>query len=96
MYCVNSSVGSLSCQGRCGEKYNSQNKCHCNTECGRHNNCCGDFKDLCGDGGEMGARQGEVTAVDKAEYSVLTFIKRAFSNSCMRMCVYVCTCPRVQ
>ena len=37
----------MSCKGRCDEKYNSQNKCHCNSKCGQHNNCCNDYTDLC-------------------------------------------------
>lgn len=41
------SAGSTSCKGRCGEKYNSQNKCHCNSKCSQYNNCCGDYADLC-------------------------------------------------
>lgn len=39
--------GSTSCKGRCGESYNSENKCHCNSKCAQYNNCCSDYKDLC-------------------------------------------------
>ncbi|XP_029549889.1 poly(U)-specific endoribonuclease [Salmo trutta] len=41
------STGSTSCQGRCDEKYNSQNKCHCNSKCSQYDNCCSDYEALC-------------------------------------------------
>lgn len=40
-------AGATSCKGRCGEKYNSQNECHCNSKCGQYKNCCSDYADLC-------------------------------------------------
>ncbi|CAI9579880.1 unnamed protein product, partial [Staurois parvus] len=36
-----------SCQGRCGEKYNKKNTCHCNKKCSKFNNCCTDYDELC-------------------------------------------------
>ncbi|XP_030054165.1 uridylate-specific endoribonuclease [Microcaecilia unicolor] len=36
-----------SCGGRCGEKYNKKNPCHCNTKCTKYKNCCDDYKSLC-------------------------------------------------
>ncbi|XP_077339895.1 uridylate-specific endoribonuclease [Lithobates pipiens] len=40
--------GDSSCEGRCGEKYNKKNTCHCNNKCSKFNNCCTDYSDLCG------------------------------------------------
>lgn len=40
-------AGATSCKGRCDEKYNSQNECHCNSKCGQYKNCCSDYADLC-------------------------------------------------
>ncbi|KAM8977564.1 uridylate-specific endoribonuclease [Pelodytes ibericus] len=37
-----------SCKGRCGEKYNKKNHCHCNKKCGKFNNCCSDYDNICG------------------------------------------------
>ncbi|XP_072262592.1 uridylate-specific endoribonuclease [Pyxicephalus adspersus] len=37
-----------SCDGRCGEKFNKKNTCHCNTKCDKYGNCCSDYADLCG------------------------------------------------
>ncbi|XP_020321575.1 uridylate-specific endoribonuclease A [Oncorhynchus kisutch] len=34
-------------EGRCDEKYNSQNKCHCNSKCSQYDNCCNDYVALC-------------------------------------------------
>lgn len=45
--CVFLPAGSTSCKGRCGETYNSQNKCHCNSKCTQYSNCCSDYADLC-------------------------------------------------
>ncbi|KAG8585384.1 hypothetical protein GDO81_005007 [Engystomops pustulosus] len=39
-----------SCKGRCGEKFNKKNHCHCNKKCDKHNNCCSDYKKLCSGG----------------------------------------------
>ncbi|KAM4046022.1 uridylate-specific endoribonuclease [Anomaloglossus baeobatrachus] len=39
-----------SCQGRCGERFNKRNPCHCNRKCEKHDNCCGDYNNLCGGG----------------------------------------------
>lgn len=38
---------SASCKGRCDEKYDPDNECHCNSKCSDHNNCCEDYTDLC-------------------------------------------------
>ncbi|XP_066440410.1 uridylate-specific endoribonuclease isoform X2 [Eleutherodactylus coqui] len=46
-----------SCQGRCGEKYNKKNSCHCNKKCTKYNNCCSDYKNLCG--GEANKKKGK-------------------------------------
>ncbi|CAB1353757.1 unnamed protein product [Coregonus sp. 'balchen'] len=35
-----------SAKGRCDEKYNSQNKCHCNSKCSQYDNCCSDYAAL--------------------------------------------------
>lgn len=40
-------AAATSCKGRCGEKYNSQNQCHCNSKCAQHNNCCSDYAAVC-------------------------------------------------
>ncbi|KAI8511732.1 hypothetical protein Bbelb_108320 [Branchiostoma belcheri] len=36
-----------SCYGRCFEKYDRANSCHCDPQCGDFNNCCSDFKTMC-------------------------------------------------
>ncbi|XP_053313705.1 uridylate-specific endoribonuclease [Spea bombifrons] len=38
------------CQGRCGEKFNKKDSCHCNKKCDKFNNCCSDYNKLCGGG----------------------------------------------
>jgi len=38
---------STSCEGRCWQNYNPNDKCHCNLECQQHNNCCDDFEEKC-------------------------------------------------
>ncbi|KAM4700919.1 uridylate-specific endoribonuclease isoform 2-T2 [Discoglossus pictus] len=45
---VHSGKSDTSCQGRCGEKYNKKNQCHCNKKCGKFNNCCSDYGKACG------------------------------------------------
>ncbi|XP_075447817.1 uridylate-specific endoribonuclease isoform X2 [Ascaphus truei] len=45
---THSSKSENSCQGRCGEKFNKKNHCHCNKKCGKFNNCCSDYSTLCG------------------------------------------------
>ncbi|KAM4700920.1 uridylate-specific endoribonuclease isoform 3-T3 [Discoglossus pictus] len=45
---VHSGKLDTSCQGRCGEKYNKKNQCHCNKKCGKFNNCCSDYGKVCG------------------------------------------------
>uniref|UniRef100_A0ACB8ELZ9 Uncharacterized protein n=1 Tax=Sphaerodactylus townsendi TaxID=933632 RepID=A0ACB8ELZ9_9SAUR len=37
-----------SCKGRCNEKYNRQDVCHCNTKCEKYQNCCEDYHIHCG------------------------------------------------
>ncbi len=37
----------LSCQGKCGAKYNPTLKCQCNDDCGKFGNCCADYGPLC-------------------------------------------------
>ncbi|XP_015270595.1 PREDICTED: poly(U)-specific endoribonuclease [Gekko japonicus] len=37
-----------SCKGRCNEKYNREDVCHCNTKCEKYQNCCDDFHVHCG------------------------------------------------
>ncbi|KAL8164087.1 UNVERIFIED_CONTAM: hypothetical protein K2H54_045646 [Gekko kuhli] len=37
-----------SCKGRCNEKYNRQDVCHCNAKCEKYQNCCDDFHVHCG------------------------------------------------
>eukprot|EP00062_Callorhinchus_milii_P027078 gi/632989955/ref/XP_007883924.1/ PREDICTED: poly(U)-specific endoribonuclease [Callorhinchus milii] len=39
----------LSCEGRCGESYNPNDLCHCNSKCSRYNNCCEDYTLICGE-----------------------------------------------
>ncbi|XP_065510569.1 uridylate-specific endoribonuclease [Caloenas nicobarica] len=41
-----------SCEGRCGEPYNKEDECHCNTKCRRYRNCCRDYDRHCRPGGE--------------------------------------------
>ncbi|CAB1315011.1 unnamed protein product, partial [Coregonus sp. 'balchen'] len=64
----------LSCQGRCGETYNSQNKCHCNIKCGDYNNCCSDYTSLCGSsgGGDGGSdiTDAEIKSMSEALYAL--------------------------
>ncbi|XP_053154540.1 uridylate-specific endoribonuclease isoform X2 [Hemicordylus capensis] len=36
-----------SCQGRCNEKYNPRDMCHCNSKCEKHRNCCEDYHIRC-------------------------------------------------
>ncbi|XP_062853094.1 uridylate-specific endoribonuclease A [Trichomycterus rosablanca] len=38
---------STSCMGRCVEKYDAQNLCHCNTKCQKFNDCCTDYSQQC-------------------------------------------------
>uniref|UniRef100_A0A452H3U5 Uridylate-specific endoribonuclease n=1 Tax=Gopherus agassizii TaxID=38772 RepID=A0A452H3U5_9SAUR len=49
-----------SCRGRCHERYNKQDECHCNTKCEKHRNCCEDYHMHCSKGerplGEHGTR----------------------------------------
>ncbi|KAK2914971.1 hypothetical protein Q8A73_005565 [Channa argus] len=47
LICQGYSTGAKSCKDRCGEKYNSQNECHCNSKCTQYKNCCSDYTDLC-------------------------------------------------
>eukprot|EP00079_Xenopus_tropicalis_P010650 XP_002935698.2 PREDICTED: poly(U)-specific endoribonuclease [Xenopus tropicalis] len=37
-----------SCKGRCTEKYNKKNSCHCNKKCDKFGNCCSDYGTACG------------------------------------------------
>ncbi|XP_060619799.2 uridylate-specific endoribonuclease [Anolis sagrei] len=39
-----------SCKGRCNEKYNSKDVCHCNNQCETYQNCCDDYQSYCGQG----------------------------------------------
>uniref|UniRef100_A0A6J0SMP2 Uridylate-specific endoribonuclease n=1 Tax=Pogona vitticeps TaxID=103695 RepID=A0A6J0SMP2_9SAUR len=39
-----------SCQGRCNEKYNRKDVCHCNDKCEIYQNCCEDYHIYCGQG----------------------------------------------
>ncbi|XP_010182563.1 PREDICTED: poly(U)-specific endoribonuclease-like [Mesitornis unicolor] len=36
-----------SCEGRCGEPYNEEDECHCDTDCERHHSCCEDYYRHC-------------------------------------------------
>ncbi|KAG8452627.1 hypothetical protein GDO86_004421 [Hymenochirus boettgeri] len=40
-------TSSDSCDGRCGEKYNPNNHCHCNSKCEKFSDCCNDYVGLC-------------------------------------------------
>ncbi|XP_041944871.1 uridylate-specific endoribonuclease A isoform X2 [Alosa alosa] len=66
--------GTLSCKGRCGEQYNSQNECHCNSKCSSYNNCCTDYNDLCGGSGGSGSGgqilDSEITALSEVLYAL--------------------------
>ncbi|KAJ3603125.1 hypothetical protein NHX12_030869 [Muraenolepis orangiensis] len=62
-----------SCQGRCDEKYNSQNKCHCNSKCSKYDNCCSDYTSICGgDGGGSGSSisDSEIRAISEVLYTL--------------------------
>uniref|UniRef100_A0A8D0BEU4 Uridylate-specific endoribonuclease n=1 Tax=Salvator merianae TaxID=96440 RepID=A0A8D0BEU4_SALMN len=37
-----------SCKGRCNEKYNPRDVCHCNKKCEKYQNCCEDYRIHCG------------------------------------------------
>ncbi|CAK8684025.1 unnamed protein product [Clavelina lepadiformis] len=39
--------GTLSCAGRCHDRYDSTQICNCDRDCDRFNNCCEDYYDLC-------------------------------------------------
>ncbi|XP_050968027.1 trypsin-1 [Labeo rohita] len=43
--CSSASLTSISCKGRCNEKYNSRFRCNCNTNCSK--NCCTDYQQRC-------------------------------------------------
>ena len=43
----------MSCQGRCGQEYNSTNPCHCDEACGVYDNCCEDYIDTCASVGKL-------------------------------------------
>ncbi|XP_015673136.2 LOW QUALITY PROTEIN: poly(U)-specific endoribonuclease, partial [Protobothrops mucrosquamatus] len=36
-----------SCKGRCNEKYNREDECHCDTNCEQNQNCCEDYHIHC-------------------------------------------------
>ncbi|XP_013912028.1 PREDICTED: poly(U)-specific endoribonuclease [Thamnophis sirtalis] len=36
-----------SCQGRCNEKYDKKDECHCDDKCEQKQNCCGDYHIHC-------------------------------------------------
>ncbi|PIO33690.1 hypothetical protein AB205_0200010 [Aquarana catesbeiana] len=58
-----------SCEGRCGEKYNKKNTCHCNNKCSKFNNCCTDYSDLCGgDTGSSNKKSKAATSSDSSPY----------------------------
>ncbi|XP_041438509.1 poly(U)-specific endoribonuclease-A isoform X2 [Xenopus laevis] len=37
-----------SCKGKCTEKYNKKNSCHCSKKCKKFDNCCSDYETVCG------------------------------------------------
>ncbi|XP_074836503.1 uridylate-specific endoribonuclease [Carettochelys insculpta] len=54
-----------SCRGRCHERYNKEDECHCNTKCEKHHNCCEDYRVHCGkDGRQMDAASRPAHATD--------------------------------
>lgn len=58
-----------SCEGRCGEKYNKKNTCHCNNKCSKFNNCCTDYSDLCGgDTSSSNKKSKAATSSDSSPY----------------------------
>nr|XP_006134701.1 poly(U)-specific endoribonuclease isoform X2 [Pelodiscus sinensis] len=42
-----------SCKGRCHERYNREDECHCNTKCEKHRNCCEDYHVHCSKDGRL-------------------------------------------
>ncbi|KAK2862226.1 hypothetical protein Q5P01_001759 [Channa striata] len=73
LFCQGYSIGAMSCKGRCGEKYNSQNECHCNSKCTQYKNCCSDYADLCnsdGAGGGTVITDAEIKAVSETLYTL--------------------------
>ncbi|XP_044033583.1 poly(U)-specific endoribonuclease-A isoform X2 [Siniperca chuatsi] len=67
------STAATSCKGRCDEKYNSQNKCHCNSKCAQYKNCCSDYTDLCdsdGGGGGSVITDAEIKALSETLYAL--------------------------
>ncbi|XP_069828321.1 uridylate-specific endoribonuclease [Dendropsophus ebraccatus] len=52
------SSGNSSCQGRCRERFNKKDHCHCNTKCVKYDNCCSDYNDLCGGGASNSVGEG--------------------------------------
>ncbi|XP_061477686.1 uridylate-specific endoribonuclease [Rhineura floridana] len=60
-----------SCKGRCNEKYNPRDVCHCNGKCEKYQNCCEDYRIHCRqtntDGKETGtASDGGFSSSDDA------------------------------
>ncbi|XP_062975005.1 uridylate-specific endoribonuclease [Elgaria multicarinata webbii] len=51
-----------SCEGRCNEKYNSRDVCHCNDKCEKHQNCCEDYHIHCGQANTDDNERGTVSA----------------------------------
>lgn len=73
LFCQGYSTGATSCKGRCGEKYNSQNDCHCNSKCTEYKNCCSDYTELChsvGGGGGSAITDAEIKAVSETLYAL--------------------------
>ncbi|KAG7232008.1 hypothetical protein INR49_031082 [Caranx melampygus] len=73
------STSPTSCKGRCGEKYNPQNKCHCNSKCRQYDNCCSDYTQQCNGGGGSGGGGGgaggvitdaEIKAISETLYAL--------------------------
>ncbi|XP_075707180.1 uridylate-specific endoribonuclease [Rhinoderma darwinii] len=66
-----------SCQGRCKEKFNKKNPCHCNKKCDKHKNCCSDYYELCGRGASNNIGEGQTgsrTDISKDEIKAVSEI----------------------
>ncbi|XP_026163043.1 uridylate-specific endoribonuclease A [Mastacembelus armatus] len=71
LFCQGYSTGATSCKGRCDEKYNSQNQCHCNSKCTQYKNCCSDYTDLCkSEGSGIVISDAEIKAVSEILYAL--------------------------
>ncbi|KAH0628981.1 hypothetical protein JD844_010681 [Phrynosoma platyrhinos] len=69
-----------SCKGRCNEKYNPKDVCHCNSKCEKHQNCCEDYQTYCGQG-STDDKEMDTAYISSIMSTIIISFKGGFSTS---------------